>query len=527
MSTASTSEIENRAGQAINPWVIAATVMLSTFMELLDSSIANVSLPHIARSLSAGVDQSTWILSSYLVSNAIVLPLVGWFSKLIGRKQFFIGCTVMFTLSSLLCGFAPTLPLLVFFRVLQGAGGGGLQPSAQAILVDSFPRKKHGMAMAIYAAGALIAPAIGPTIGGWITDSYSWRWIFLINIPIGIVSVILSWFILSDPPHAAKQPGSVRQIDYIGLSLLSIGLGFTQVVLDKGQRDDWFHSHFILWMSCVAAIALVALVWWEFKAANPVVELHLLQDRNFLISTSLIFLIGFVLYGTVVLLPILLQTVVGFTAERSGLALLPGGVIGLLALPFVGKILSKVDPRRLIFIGLIILSIGILQLSHVTLTSTIRTPAGDWIISRLATSFLFVPVNVMAFGHVPRDKTNQASGLINLSRNIGGSMGISFVTTMLYARANYHLDLLGGAAAGVASIGRSAAALGSNVAQAAGKAEIFMYQGLQRQAMLLSFIDNFRILAGICLVVVPLLFLLRKTHPSVAPAAAAAETVAD
>jgi DHA2 family multidrug resistance protein len=522
-STAEHVEAHHVTG--INPWIIASTVMLSTFMELLDSSIANVSLPHIARNLSAGVDQSTWILTSYLVSNAIVLPLTGWFSKLIGRKRFFMGCTVMFTLSSLLCGLAPSLPLLVFFRVLQGAGGGGMQPAAQAILIDSFPRKKHGMAMAIYAAGALVAPAIGPTIGGWITDSYSWRWIFLINIPIGVISVALSSFVLSDPPNAAKQPGSFRQIDYIGLSLLSIGLGFTQVVLDKGQRDDWFHSHFIVVMSAIAVAALIALVWWEFKVANPVVELHLLLDRNFFVSTSLIFMIGFILYGTVVLLPILLQTVVGFTAEKSGLALLPGGVAGLLALPLIGKILSKVDPRRLIFIGLIVLSIGVLQLSHVSFNSPMGSPAGDWIISRLATSFLFVPVNVMAFGHVPRDKTNQASGLINLARNIGGSMGISFVTTMLYSRAAHHLGVLGGTAGAAASLARGTALASASASQVAGKAQILMYQGLERQAMMLSFIDSFRILAVVALVAVPLLLLLKRGKPS-APPAHAAESAA-
>jgi len=374
--SSTTEQFEAHHVTSINPWIIAATVMLATFMELLDTSIANVSLPHIARNLSAGVDQSTWILTSYLVSNAIVLPLTGWFSKLIGRKRFFMCCTVMFTLSSLLCGLAPSLPLLVFFRVLQGAGGGGMQPAAQAILIDSFPRKKHGMAMAIYAAGALVAPAIGPTIGGWITDSYTWRWIFLINIPIGILSIALSSFVLSDPPNAAKQPGSFRQIDYIGLSLLSIGLGFTQVVLDKGQREDWFHSHFIVVMSAIAAAALITLVWWEFKVANPVVELHLLLDRNFFVSTSLIFLIGFILYGTVVLLPILLQTVVGFTAENSGLVLLPGGIAGLLTLPLIGKILSKVDPRRLIFIGLIILPSACSSfLTSVSIRPCARPPA--------------------------------------------------------------------------------------------------------------------------------------------------------
>jgi len=264
-------------------------------------------------------------------------------------------------------------------------------------------------------------------------------------------------------------------------------------------------------------VALVALVWWEFKVSNPVVELHLLFDRNFLISTTLIFMIGFILYGTVVLLPILLQTVVGFTAEQSGLTLLPGGIAGLLALPIIGRVLAKVEPRRLIFIGLIVLSIGVLQLSRVPLGSTMRTPAADWIISRIGTSFLFVPVNVMAFWQVPRDKTSQASGLINLSRNIGGSMGISFVTTLLYARANYHLGLLGGAAAGVAALGRGAAMVGTGAAHAAGKAEVFMYQGLQRQAMMLSFIDSFRVLAVIAVVVIPLLFFLKSMRPAARP----------
>jgi DHA2 family multidrug resistance protein len=515
VSSATANEIEARSTGAVNPWLITATVMLSTFMELLDSSIANVSLPHIARSLSAGVDQSTWILTSYLVSNAIVLPLTGWFSKLIGRKQFFICCTATFTLSSVLCGLAPSLPLLVFFRVLQGAGGGGMQPAAQAILIDSFPREKHGVAMAAYATGALVAPAIGPTIGGWITDSYSWRWIFLINIPIGILSVFLTWWLISNPPHAAKQEGSARQIDYIGLGLLGVGLGFTQVVLDKGQRSDWFQSHFILWMSIVAATALLGMVGWEFRVSNPVVELHLLQEGNFFVSTALMFMLGFILYGTVVLLPILLQTVIGFTAVRSGLALLPGGLAALIALPIVGKILAKMDPRRLIFAGLVILAIGVLQLSHITLGAQMRVPAADWIVSRIGTSLLFVPVNVMAFGNVPRTKTSQASGLLNLSRNIGGSMGISFVTTMLYQRGQHHLQRLGGSAAAVSALGKSA--LQASAPQRGTTAQIFLYQGLERHAMMLSFIDNFRILALLTLMVIPLLLLLKKRPPAAAP----------
>jgi DHA2 family multidrug resistance protein len=509
-------EIESRTERrSFNPWLIAGTVMVSTFMELLDSSIANVSLPHISRSLSAGVDQSTWILSSYLVSNAIVLPLTGWFSRLIGRKRFFISCTVIFTLSSLLCGLAPSLPLLVFFRVLQGAGGGGLQPVSQAILVDTFPRKKHGMAMAVFAMGALVAPTIGPTIGGWITDTYTWRWIFLINIPIGIISVILTSLVIFDPPHAARKPGSASQIDYIGLGLLTVGLGFAQVVLDKGQRDNWFSSQFILWATIVALAALLGMVIWEFRVVNPIVELHLLLERNFVVSTSLMFMLGFMMYGTIVLLPILLQTVMGYTAEQSGLVLLPGGIATLIALPVVGRLLTRVEPRRLIALGLVLFAIGLLQLSDLTYGASMRTPTIDWVVSRLGTAFLFVPVNVMAFSFVPRDKTNQATGLISLSRNIGGSMGISFVTTMLYRRASYHLDMLGVKAA---TIGRAPTQMGlaPDTAHANHPAQVFLYQGLQRQAMMMSFIDNFRIIAMVALGVIALLLLMKKTRPNLA-----------
>ncbi|MGH9700976.1 MAG: DHA2 family efflux MFS transporter permease subunit, partial [Candidatus Acidiferrales bacterium] len=291
----------------VNPWLIAATVMLATFMEVLDTSVANVALPHIAGNLSASVDESTWVLTSYLVSNAIVLPLTGWFSTLFGRKRFYIGCVVLFTVSSLLCGLALSLPMLVVFRVIQGAGGGGLQPISQAILVDSFPRSKQGMAMAVYGMGVVVAPTIGPTLGGWITDSFSWRWIFFLNVPVGILAVIMTTILIADPPFIIRKTFKQGlKIDFIGLGLLSVGLGLMQIVLDKGERDDWFGSHFILWATIIAVAALVGMVLWELHTEHPVIELRLLGERNFLISTLMMYALGLVLYGTTVLLPILM-----------------------------------------------------------------------------------------------------------------------------------------------------------------------------------------------------------------------------
>jgi len=312
----------------VNPWLIAATVISATFMEVLDTSVANVSLPHIAGSLSAGVDESTWVLTSYLVSNAIVLPLTGWFSTLFGRKRFFLACVVIFTLSSFLCGMAPSLGALVFFRVIQGAGGGGMQPISQAILVDSFPRGKQGMAMAIYGMGVVVAPTLGPTLGGWITDNYSWRWIFLLNVPVGIISVLMISLLISDPAHLVRKTFKQGlRIDFLGLGLLSVGLGFLQVILDKGERDDWFGSTYITWATVVCVAALIALVIRELTAQDPVVDVHLFKDRNFAISTFMMYTLGVVLYGTTLLVPIWLQTLMGYTAMESGMVLLPGGLV--------------------------------------------------------------------------------------------------------------------------------------------------------------------------------------------------------
>ena len=330
---------------AINPWIIALTVTLATFMEVLDTSVANVALPHIAGSLSAGQDESTWILTSYLVSNAIILPMSGWFSQLIGRKRFYMSCVALFTISSCLCGFAPSLSSLIFFRVLQGVGGGGLQPSEQAILADTFPPKQRGMAFAVYGMAVVLAPAIGPTLGGWITDNFSWRWIFFINIPVGIISLLLTNKLISDPPYMKDQKKKGFSIDYIGLGLLALGLGALQVVLDKGQRDDWFGSHFIVAMTTIAVVALVSVIIWEWRHKDPIIDLHLFKDRSFAVGNLLMFMVGFALLSSTVLIPLFLQTMMGYTAQEAGLALMPGGIAIIMAMPLVGYLLGHYDAR--------------------------------------------------------------------------------------------------------------------------------------------------------------------------------------
>src|SRR5579872_3419111 len=338
------------AKPAVNPWVIALVVTLATFMEVLDTSIANVSLPHIAGGLAAGVDESTWVLTSYLVSNAIVLPMSGWFSSLIGRKRFYMSCVAVFTISSFLCGLAPNLAMLIFFRVLQGAGGGGLQPSEQSILADTFAPEKRGMAFAIYGMAVVVAPAIGPTLGGFITDNYSWRWIFYINVPIGIISLLLTSRLITDPPYMKRERKGFK-IDYVGISLLAIGLGALQVVLDKGERDDWFASHLILGLAVISVIALVTVVIWEWRHAHPIIELRLFRDRSFALANMMMFMLGFVLLGTTLLIPLMVQTLLGYPAEQAGLALMPGGLLIIACMPLVGYLLPRTDPRRLMTFG--------------------------------------------------------------------------------------------------------------------------------------------------------------------------------
>jgi MFS transporter, DHA2 family, multidrug resistance protein len=519
LARSETLSVTDFTRSGVNPWLIAFTVMLATFMEVLDTSIANVALPHIAGSLSAGVDESTWVLTSYLVSNAIVLPLTGWFSRLFGRKAFYMSCVGIFIISSFLCGMASSLPLLVLFRVLQGAGGGGLQPVSQAILVESFPRKKQGMAMAVYGMGVVVAPIVGPTLGGWLTDNYSWRWIFFINIPVGLLSIFLTSALIHDPPHVARsENGEGLRIDYIGLGLLSVGLGFLQVVLDKGQRDDWFGSKFIVWCTVVCAVGLIGAVIWELRQKNPVVELHLFKNRNYATATFFMFLLGVVLYGSTVLLPVMLQTLAGYTAQLSGLVLSPGATVTLASLPLVGWLLARYQPRWLVIFGLSVLSLGMFQLAYINLTTDFWTYVYLWMISRGGLAFLFVPINVTAFSYVSKEKMNNATGLINLARNIGGSVGISLVTTIQARLTQKHQsDLVGhitplnprylAAAHGLAV---DLQEKGSSAATATQQACALLYGEVQRQAAMLAFIDVFWLLGVVCLCMIPLMFLIKK-----------------
>ena len=503
----------------INPWVIAVTVTLATFMEVLDTSIANVALPHIAGNLSAGRDESTWVLTSYLVSNAIVLPLSGWFSGLIGRKRFYMSCVAVFTVSSFLCGLAPSLGVLVLFRILQGTGGGGLQPSEQAILNDTFPLEKRGMAFAVYGLAVVVAPTIGPWLGGWITDNFSWRWIFYINVPVGIVSLLLTNFLVSDPPYMkrAKVKAGFR-IDYIGIGLVGLGLGSMQIILDKGQREDWFSSSFIRVFFVLMLVGIIAGILWELREKEPVVDLRMLKDRNFSIATTAMFFLGFVLYASTVLIPQLLQELLGYTAQLAGMALSPGGAVIMCMMPVVGLLVSKVDTRILITFGCIVSASALFVMAGWDTGLDYGHAVRARMLQSFGLAFLFIPINVAAFAYVPKEKTNMGTGIINLARNIGASVGIATVTTMLDRRTQFHQSRLVEHVTDFSAAYHNMlngtqvklVAAGSTAAHASAQAHGIIYNTIQRQAVMLAFIDDFKMLGVVFLAVIPILLLMRK-----------------
>jgi DHA2 family multidrug resistance protein len=507
----------------INPWVIAVTVTLATFMEVLDTSIANVALPHIAGNLSASADESTWVLTSYLVSNAIILPLSGWLSSVVGRKRFYMTCVAIFTLSSFLCGFAASLGMLVVFRIMQGVGGGGLQPSEQAILNDTFPLAKRGMAFAVYGIAVVVAPTIGPWLGGWITDNYSWRWIFYINVPVGILSLVLTYFLVSDPPYMKRvNLKEGFRIDYIGLGLISLGLGSMQIILDKGQREDWFASGFIQVFFALMVIGVVAGILWELRAKDPVVDFRMLKNRNFAIATTAMFFLGFVLYSSTVLIPQLLQELLGYSAELAGLALSPGGAVIMLMMPVVGMLVSRVDTRWLIAFGCSVSAFALLIMANWNLSLDYRHAVLGRMLQSFGLAFLFIPINVAAFAYVPREKTNMGTGIINLARNIGASVGIATVTTLLERRTQHHMAQLGEHVNSyshayrnmIAGLTASFSANGSSAPGAAARAQGVVYSIIQRQAAMLSFLDDFKLLAVVFFAIIPIFFLMKRPKMS-------------
>jgi len=513
---------------AVNPWIIALTVMLATFMEVLDTSVANVALPHIAGSLSASADEATWVLTSYLVSNAIILPMGGWFSMLIGRKRFYMMCVALFTVASFLCGIAPTLGLLIAFRVLQGIGGGALQPISQAILVESFPREKQGMAMAVYGMGVVVAPVVGPTLGGWITDNFSWGWIFFINIPVGVLSLLLTSTLIHDPPYLVRRSFSSVKVDYIGFGLLALGLGSLEIVLDEGQRNDWFGSNFIVAFAVTTVICLVSVVFWEVRQKEPIIDFHVLKERNYALATLSMLLLGFVLYGSTTLLPLFLQTLLGYTALLSGMVLSPGGIAICICMPLVGFLLRRVEARWLVIFGVAVSTIGLMRMAHFTLEVDYRTAVWGRVVQSLGLAFLFVPISTVAFARIPRERTNYATGLFNLARNIGGSSGIATTITLLARRAQYHQNVLVSHLTPLdpayqSRLGQIAGAVqsaGASAPDAAHQAQGILYGMVQRQSNMLAFADAFWVMGILFLAIIPLMFFLRRVKPGSGPVAA-------
>ncbi|HEY1697288.1 MAG TPA: DHA2 family efflux MFS transporter permease subunit [Polyangiaceae bacterium] len=502
-----------------NPWAIALVVTMATFMEILDTSIANVSLPHIAGNLSVSQDESTWVLTSYLVSNAVVLPISGWLSSRFGRKRFYMTCVAIFTVSSFLCGMAPTLGSLIFCRVLQGIGGGGLGPSEQAILVDTFPPQKRGMAMAVYGMAVVLAPAIGPTLGGYITDNFDWRWVFFINVPVGIASLFLAGRMVTDPPHLRTAKEKVGPVDWTGLGLVAVGLGCLEVVLDKGQEDDWFHSSFITGFTIVAAVALVSFVVWELQHENPIVDLKMFKRGSFAITNALMLTLGVALFGSTVLLPQYLQVLMGYTAEQSGMALSPGGLVVIALLPLVGVLVSKADARYLVAFGFAVMSASLFFMARkMDLQMDFATAVELRCMQSVGMAFLFVPIQTISYSGIPPQKNNQVSGIMNLSRNMGGDIGIAFVTTLIVRRAQAHQATLSTHTTGYdpqfqAALGGMAARMehaGSTALVAAQQATAGMYRQLIGQATQLAYLDALWILGVATAVMAPLVFLAKK-----------------
>ena len=519
MSTATLTLDQDVWKPKFNPWLIAVVVALGAFMEVLDTSIANVALPYMAGSLAASNDQSTWVLTSYLVSNAIVLPISGWIAVRFGRKRFFMGCLAVFTVSSFLCGVAPNLGFLLLFRVLQGAGGGGLQPMAQAILADTFPPHQRGLAFALYGITAVMAPTIGPTLGGWITFNYSWRWIFYINVPVGIVTWLLVRHFVEDPPYLKRLKAAGVKLDYIGIALLAIGVGALQILLDKGQEDDWFGSNFITTLVIVSSVCLISLVIWEWFQKAPIVDVRLFKGFNFASANVMMFMLGVSLFSSLVLMPQFLQTLLGYTSELAGLALSAGGLILLFEMPLVGQLSRKIHARRLIAFGWLALSVAMFYSTRrIDLQMSFSVATWLRIAQVIGLGFLFVPINLAAYVGIAPEKNNAVAGLVNFMRNMGSSVGTSMVTTVIARRSQFHqFRLVEQARIDNPNFANTAQGLTQHFAnagvgrhEATATAYASMYRSIQAQSASLAYIDMFKVLAVCAAVMFCVSFFLKK-----------------
>jgi DHA2 family multidrug resistance protein len=509
----------------INPWLIAIAVMSSTFMEVLDTTVVNVSLPHIAGSLSASTDEATWTLTSYLVANAIILPMTGWLASRFGRKRLLLMAVTGFTTASFFCGFAPSLGFLIVFRILQGACGGGLQPLSQAILLESFPAEKRGQAMAFWALGIVVAPMLGPVAGGWLTDNYSWRWVFYINIPIGVIAILLTQAFVFDPPYLRRERTG---IDYWGIGLLTLGIGSLQILLDKGQEEDWFGSHFILVLAILAVVGLGGLIIRELRTPHPIIDLSVFRYRSYAVGTFLMTVVGFVLYGSTVLLPLLMQELLGYTATHAGVTNLPRGMASFLFMPVVGILTGKIDSRKLLGIGLSATA------GAMFMVSTFSLNVGFWnfwwplMLQGAGLGLIFVPLTTVTNNPVPREHMGNATSIFNLMRNIGASVGISTVETLQFRRMQAHINILGGhvnqtsqqTQTTLAGLRQLFISRGADPVTATHQAHGALWGMVQQQASMLAYNDVFRFLGGMFLLMLPLLFLMKKPRGGKGPSMA-------
>lgn len=495
-----------------NPWLIAPVVTIAAFMEVLDISVANVALPHIAGDLSASQDESTWTLTSYLVTNAIVMPISGWLSERFGRKRFFLTCIAGFTIASLLCGLSVNLGMLVVLRAIQGAAGGGLQPSGQAILTDAFPPEKRGMATAIYGMAVVFAPAIGPSIGGWITDTYEWRWVFLINVPVGAALIFLIGFLLHTPGEEAK-PGKTR-MDWLGLGLITLALGCLQIVLDRGQEDDWFASGMITSLTVASAVGFIFLIWWEWSHKHPIVDLQLFRRPDFAIGFVLMLCFGFMILGSTYLVPAYAQGLMGYRATEAGEIIAPGGLLLVGLFPLIGRIVNKVDLRLMIGVGILVCGGAVWWMTNFYLDVPFWVLALGRAMQAVGLAFLFLPINQLGFRDIPKDRTNYASALINLARNFGGSIGISVASTLVTRRQQFHQSRI---VEHLQPLDPAYTNFTTQLSQAVGSAAGSGRQSLARvsqlateQVMLLSYLDAFKFFGVAFLCLLPLLLFVRK-----------------
>ncbi|MDI6852662.1 MAG: DHA2 family efflux MFS transporter permease subunit [Deltaproteobacteria bacterium] len=509
--------INNQSPPAVNKWLVTIAVMAGTFMEIVDTTVVNVALPHMSGALSAGVDEATWVLTSYLVSNAIVLPITGWLAALFGRKRFLMICLALFTGTSMLCGSAPNLGSLIVFRIFQGLGGGALQPISQAILLETFPVQERGMAMAIWGIGVVIAPIVGPVLGGWITDNLTWRWVFYINLPVGLLSLVMTWFFIFDPEYVRKQRAG--SIDYIGLGLLCVGLGALQIVLDKGEREDWFSSAFIVRLAIVSAVCLVLLIYWELKHRHPVVDLRLFKERNYAAGVTIMFFFGFVLYGSIVLLPLFLQTLMGYDATLAGWALAYGGIGSLMIMPIVGRLTGVIDSRWLIGAGLLINALAVYLMSQYNTQINFFWAYFPRFVQGFGLGTTFVSLTTLTMSRISQEKMGNATGIFNLMRNLGGSFGIATAATLLSRRAQFHQSHLVENLTPLSLPFQEWQHRMSNIFPQLGphwswwesrEAMAALYGEVQRQAQMLAFCDDYWFFTLMFFFLLPLVLLMRR-----------------